>query len=123
LPHPCQRRKKRAADLKIPLKIKAIDVIVYSINKSTITQRNKPQHNRGGVIMALKEIPQIAATLQVALYLSHTVPEYKNLSLDERRKKVEEDYFTSLKIADVIFEEAKHKKLPPQKERIAKKYI
>jgi hypothetical protein len=73
--------------------------------------------------MALKEIPQIAATLQVALYLSHTVPEYKNLSLDERRKKVEADYFISLKIADVIFEEAKHKKLPPRQERIAKKYI
>lgn len=73
--------------------------------------------------MALKEIPQIAATLQVALYLSHTVPEYKNLSLEERRKKVEEDYFISLKIADVIFEEAKHKKLPPRQERIAKKYI
>jgi hypothetical protein len=73
--------------------------------------------------MALKEIPQIAATLQVALYLSHTVPEYKNLSLNERRKKVEEDYFISLKIADVLFEEAKHKKLPPRQERIAKKYI
>jgi len=73
--------------------------------------------------MALKEIPQIAATLQVALYLSHTVPEYKNLSMNERRKKVEEDYFISLKIADVLFEEAKHKKLPPRQERIAKKYI
>ena len=73
--------------------------------------------------MALKEIPQIAATLQVALYLSHLVPEYKNLSLTERRKKVEEDYFISLKIADVLFEEAKHKKLPPRQERIAKKYI
>lgn len=73
--------------------------------------------------MALKEIPQIAATLQVALYLSHTVPEYKNLTLDQRRKKVEEDYFISLKIADVLFEEAKHKKLPPRQERIAKKYI
>ena len=73
--------------------------------------------------MALKEIPQIAATLQIALYLSHTVPEYKNLSMDARRKKVEEDYFVSLKIADVIFEEAKHKKLPPKQERIAKKYI
>jgi len=73
--------------------------------------------------MALKEIPQIAATLQVALYLSHTVPEYKNLSMQERRKKVEEDFFVSLKIADVVFEEAKHKKLPPKQERIAKKYI
>jgi len=73
--------------------------------------------------MSLKEIPQIAATLQVALYLSHTVPEYKKLSLDARRKKVEEDYFISLKIADVIFEEARRKKLPPRQERIAKKYI
>lgn len=73
--------------------------------------------------MALKEIPQIAATLQVALYLSHMVPEYKNLNMKARRKKVEEDYFVSLKIADVLFEEAKHKKLPPKQERVAKKYI
>jgi hypothetical protein len=73
--------------------------------------------------MALKEIPQIAATLQVALYLSHLVPEYKNLTMAARRKKVQEDYFVSLKIADVLFEEAKHKKLPPKQERVAKKYI
>jgi hypothetical protein len=29
----------------------------------------------------------------------------------------------TLKIADVIFEEARHKKLPPEQERIVKKYI
>jgi len=73
--------------------------------------------------MAHKDIPQIAATLQVAYYLSYLVPDYKNLTIEERRRKVEEDYFMTLKIADVIFEEAKHKKLPPEQERIAKKYI
>jgi hypothetical protein len=73
--------------------------------------------------MAHKDIPQIAATLQVAYYLSYLVPEYKNLKTEERRRKVEEDYFMTLKTADVIFEEARRKKLPRELERIAKKYI
>lgn len=73
--------------------------------------------------MAHQEIPQIAATLQVAFYLSYLVPEYKNLSVEERRQKVKDDYFMTLKIADVIFEEAKRKKLPPEQERIVKKYL
>jgi hypothetical protein len=73
--------------------------------------------------MAHKDIPQIAASLQVAYYLSYLVPEYKNLKSEERRRKVQEDYFMTLKIADVIFEEAKRKKLPRKQEKIAKKYI
>ena len=73
--------------------------------------------------MAHKDIPQIAASLQVAYYLSYLVPEYKNLKSEERRRKVQEDYFMTLKIADVIFEEAKRKKLPREQEKIAKKYI
>ena len=73
--------------------------------------------------MPHKDIPKIAATLQVAFYASYQVPEYKDLSLEERRNKVAEDYFTALKIADVIFEKAKHEKLPPEHERIMAKYI
>jgi len=70
-----------------------------------------------------KMIPNIAAALQVAFYASYLVPEYKNLTLEERTKKVEEDYFMVLKIADVIFEQARHEKLPPDQKRIMKKYI
>ena len=73
--------------------------------------------------MTKKDIPQIAASLQVAYYLSHLVPEYKNLKVEERRRKVEEDFFVTLKTADVIFEEAKRKKLPRELERVAKKYL
>ena len=73
--------------------------------------------------MAHKDIPQIAASLQVAYYLSYLVPEYKKLKSEERRRKVQEDYFMTLKIADVIFEEDKRKKLPREQEKIAKKYI
>ncbi len=73
--------------------------------------------------MPHKKIPQIAATLQVAFYTSHLVPEYKGLNVEERRKKVVEDYFASLKLADLIFEKAQHDKLPPEQERILKKYI
>jgi hypothetical protein len=73
--------------------------------------------------MPHKEIPRIAATLQVAFYASYLVPEYKDLSLEERRKKVSDDYLSSLKIADIIFERAKHEKLPPEQERIMNKYI
>ena len=73
--------------------------------------------------MPHKDIPQIAATLQVAFYASHLVPEYKDLTIEERRDKVAEDYFTALKIADVIFEKAKHEKLPPEQERVIAKYI
>jgi hypothetical protein len=73
--------------------------------------------------MPHKSIPNIAATLQVAFYASYLVPEYKNLSLEERRNKIADDYLTSLKIADVIFEKAKHEKLPPDQERIMNKYI
>ena len=73
--------------------------------------------------MPHRQIPQIAATLQVAFYASHLVPEYKDLSIEERRNKVAEDYFSALKIADVIFEKAKHEKLPPEQERIINKYI
>ena len=73
--------------------------------------------------MPHRQIPQIAATLQVAFYASYNVPEYKDLSVEERREKVAEDYFASLKIADVIFEKAKHEKLPPDQERIISKYI
>ncbi len=73
--------------------------------------------------MAHRDIPEIAAILQIAYYVSYMVPEYKKLSKEERRKKVADDYFTSLKMADVIFEEAKHKKLPKEQEKVAKKYI
>lgn len=73
--------------------------------------------------MPHKKIPQIAATLQVAFYASYLVPEYKDMSIEERRKKVVEDYFSSLKLADVIFEMAQHDKLPPEQERIMKKYM
>jgi hypothetical protein len=70
-----------------------------------------------------KTIPIIAAALQSAFYASYLVPEYKKLTLEERTKKVEEDYFMVLKIADVIFEQARHEKLPPDQKRIMKKYI
>jgi len=73
--------------------------------------------------MPHRQIPQIAATLQIAFYASFNVPEYKDLSVEERREKVAEDYFAALKIADVIFEKAKHEKLPPDQERIIAKYI
>ena len=73
--------------------------------------------------MPHKDIPRIAATLQVAFYASYLVPEYKDLSLEERRKKIEDDYFSALKVADVIFEKAKHEKLPPEQERIISKYM
>jgi hypothetical protein len=73
--------------------------------------------------MPHKDIPKIAATLQVAFYASYLVPEYKDLSLEERRKKIEDDYFLALKVADVIFEKAKHEKLPPDQERIITKYM
>lgn len=69
------------------------------------------------------KIPSIAAALQVAFYASHLVPEYKDLSREERTRKVEEDYFMALKIADVIFEQARHEKLPPDQKRIISKYI
>ena len=49
-----------------------------------------------------KMIPNIAAALQVAFYASYLVPDYNNLTLEARTKKVEEDYFMVLKIADVI---------------------
>ncbi len=70
-----------------------------------------------------QNIPGIAAALQVAFYASHLVPEYRELSRQERTKKVEEDYFMALKIADVIFEQARHEKLPPDQERIISKYL
>ena len=73
--------------------------------------------------MPHRDIPKIAATLQVAFYASYLVPEYRNLSFEKRREKVAEDYFTALKIADLIFEKAKQEKLPPEKERILQKYI
>jgi hypothetical protein len=73
--------------------------------------------------MPHKDIPNIAAILQVAYYASYQVPEYKDLSVDERRQKVVDDYISSLKMADVIFEKAKHEKLPPDQERIMEKYI
>ena len=68
-------------------------------------------------------VPSIAASLQVAFYASYLVPEYKDLSREERTRKVEEDYFMTLKIADVIFEQARHEKLPPDQKRIIKKYM
>jgi hypothetical protein len=70
-----------------------------------------------------KYIPRIAAIMQVAFYASYLVPEYKDLTKDERTKKVEEDYFSALKIADVIFEQARHEKLPPEQKRIISKYL
>lgn len=70
-----------------------------------------------------KRIPDIAAALQVAFYASYLVPDYKDLSREERTRKVEDDYFMALKIADVIFEQARHEKLPPEQERIIGKYI
>jgi hypothetical protein len=73
--------------------------------------------------MPHKDIPNIAATLQIAYYASFQVPEYKDLSDDDRRQKVVDDYISSLKLADVIFEKAKHEKLPPDQERIMEKYI
>lgn len=73
--------------------------------------------------MPHKDIPRIAATLQVAFYASHLVPEYKKLTIEKRREKVAEDFFSALKMADVIFEKAKHAKLPPDQERIMSKYI
>ena len=76
-------------------------------------RRNKMPH---------KDIPTIAATLQVAFYASHLVPEYKDLSIEERREKIADDYLTSLKIADLIFEKARHEKLPADQKRIISKY-
>jgi len=73
--------------------------------------------------MPHKDIPNIAATLQVAFYASYQVPEYKDLSLEKRRQKVVDDYISSLKIADVIFEKAIHEKLPHDQKRIIEKYI
>lgn len=73
--------------------------------------------------MPHKEIPKIAATLQVAFYASYLVPEYKKLSLEERREKVADDFIAALKIADVVFEKARHEKLPPEQERILSKYM
>ena len=70
-----------------------------------------------------KSIPSIAAALQVAFYASYLVPEYKDLTREQRTSKVEEDYFMALKIADVIFEKARHEKLPPDQERLISKYI
>ena len=70
-----------------------------------------------------KYIPRIAAIMQVAFYASYLVPEYKNLSLEQRTKKVEEDYFMALKIADVVFEQARHEKLPSEYKKIISKYI
>ena len=73
--------------------------------------------------MPHKDIPNIAATLQIAYYASFQVPEYKDLSDDDRRQKVVDDYISSLKMADVIFEKAIHEKLPPDQKRIMEKYI
>ena len=73
--------------------------------------------------MPHREIPRIAATLQVAFYASYMVPEYKDLTLEQRRDKIIDDYISSLKMADVIFEKARHEKLPPDQERILSKYI
>lgn len=73
--------------------------------------------------MPHKDIPNIAAILQVAFYASYLVPEYKDLSLEARREKIADDYISALKIADVIFEKAKHEKLPPEQERILAKYM
>jgi len=62
--------------------------------------------------MPHKDIPRIAATLQVAFYASYLVPDYNNLSLEQRREKVAEDYFSALKMADVLFEKAMHENPP-----------
>jgi hypothetical protein len=70
-----------------------------------------------------RSIPRIAAALQVAFYASYLVPEYKDLTREQRTGKVEEDYFMALKIADIIFEKARHEKLPPDQEKIISKYI
>jgi hypothetical protein len=70
-----------------------------------------------------KSIPSIAAALQVAFYASYLVPEYKDLTREQRTGRVEEDYFMALKIADVIFEKARHEKLPPEHKKIVSKYI
>ena len=70
-----------------------------------------------------KSIPSIAAALQVAFYASYLVPEYKDLTREQRTSRVEEDYFMALKIADIIFEKARHEKLPPDQERLISKYI
>ena len=73
--------------------------------------------------MPHKDIPNIAATLQIAYYASFQVPEYNDLTVDERRQQVVDDYISSLKLADVIFEKAVHEKLPPDQKRIIEKYI
>jgi len=70
-----------------------------------------------------KYIPRIAALMQIAFYASHLVPEYKNLTTEERTRKVEEDYFMALKIADAVFEKARHEKLPAEYRRIIAKYV
>lgn len=70
-----------------------------------------------------KYIPRIAALMQVAFYVSHLVPEYKNLSIEERTRKVEDDFFMALKIADALFEKARHEKLPADIRRIVSKYV
>jgi hypothetical protein len=70
-----------------------------------------------------RNIPNIAASLQAAFYASYLVPEYKDLTREERTKKVEDDYFMALKIADVIFQQARHEKLPPDQKRIISKYV
>jgi len=70
-----------------------------------------------------KYIPRIAALMQIAFYASHLVPEYKNLSKEERTRKVEDDYFMALKIADTVFEQARHEKLPAEFRRIIAKYV
>jgi hypothetical protein len=70
-----------------------------------------------------KNIPGIAAALQAAFYASYLVPDYRDFSREERTRKVEEDYFMALKIADVIFEKARHEKLPADQKRIISKYI
>jgi len=73
--------------------------------------------------MPHKNIPNIAAILQNAFYASYQVPEYKDLSIEDRRQKVSEDFIASLKMADIIFEKAMHEKLPPDQKRIIEKYI
>ena len=73
--------------------------------------------------MPHRAIPQLAATLQVAFYQSYSVPEYRDLSIEERRERVAEDYISALKMTDVIFEKARHEKPPPEQERVITKYI
>jgi len=70
-----------------------------------------------------KYIPRIAALMQIAFYASHLVPEYKNLSVEERTRKIEDDYFMALKIADAVFEKARHEKLPPEYRHIIGRYV